>query len=1192
MSTLMPKPTGPTLEGQSANMRRQATPNPAFKPEFRRSVMMHPVLAGSVAAIIFLLLVVFALQQKPMYSAESLIYIEPFNSKVLGDSTVGGFDSTKYESSIAQQMLTAQRTDIISTALNTLPHQVWAAYGPTVAAAATNLQGQLKVARVTTSYQVSIGLKGPNAANTAAIVNAVTTAYLEAGRKDEISQADQRSQLLTEERGRIEQDLTKTRAEQTRLGAQLGVANPGVNNANPYDSQLDALRAQLVTARAGHDQAAAQLAAISGVNASHASGLTAAANDIINGDSGLSSMKSTINQRRAVISSQMAGLTPNNPTYKMDQDELTDLDKTLDSMTVQLRDRASRQLQDKLRTELERTSDVESRINGELARQTSTATTASPRLQRAAELNADLERLMARYTTVDNALHSLQLETSGPGMAHLAMAATVPTGPEPSKQRLILLAALPIALLGGLFAAVFVRKRDRRIYIGGDVDDVLGFAPIAILPARAEVSAHVLDEYALRLAAGVEGAYRSGNARTFVITPVSNNTDITPLVQALEAKLSELGLGVVIVQAATVFEQQHPEPAATSELAGYDPAFDRHYEGLADTLFSRMKAEHDVILLHAPAILISAQAEYVARCSDVTLLVAESAVTTRGELFQAGLLLQRLNITGVGSVLEEVQLRFADSAFARGVRTLEGLNRPARKTATVEATLAPEPAYHYEVPPAEEVTTHFYEAPSPVAHPQEAGPISVPAVETPWYPDHVEAVAETPAPHANHSGEPVADFVAEPPAHPVAKSTAESEEPEYTSPVALFDSLETAPERRKLGSLFGAAQTAPAEDAQDEQEPKRGWFKRLINRDSEPAVSLVPSYHNDADEQEEHVAPAAAYDQSRYDLPLPVQHLAEVASPAFHEPVVAMHAAEPEPIHFEPVPLYVEPAAPVQLVEAPLPEPVLEPVFVAPVETTPAAPAPAVYAFAPEAVAAQAPEPVRVGPARPLSFLELSKLQQPSAPVEEAAQAPEPARPTPTPYQHFEAATPAAQPEPVGLAAIETEQHFEAPSESAPVVHAASEPEPEYVPAPAANTDPTHPSDEWNPAPLNRWDPIPPLRQQEPWRISSGSTRAAQQPSRDVWRGEDPVHLPPSDRWVSPESLAPEAPPAESTDVVLTRRWGLLSRFQQGESFQSTHRPSRLEPLRQQEPRQPEKTEDYAQEFGHDYDPEYDRPRR
>ena len=89
----------------------------------------------------------------------------------------------------------------------------------------------------------------------------------------------------------------------------------------------------------------------------------------------------------------MAGLTPENPLYKQDQVELSNLDRTLDTMTTQMRDRAERRLQDKLRTDLARTGDVEARLNAQLAKETGAATSASPKLQRAAELSADIARL-------------------------------------------------------------------------------------------------------------------------------------------------------------------------------------------------------------------------------------------------------------------------------------------------------------------------------------------------------------------------------------------------------------------------------------------------------------------------------------------------------------------------------------------------------------------------------------------------------------------------------------------------------------------------------------------------------------------------------------------------------------------------------------------------------------------------------
>ncbi len=1277
MSSLMHKPTGPILDAQPGNLRRAATANPAFRPEFVRSVKMHPVLAGSVAALMLLVLVALSMRQKAAYSAEALVYIEPFSSKVLNDGSAANFDSTKYESSLAQQMLTAQRVDILQTALGTLPRQVWAAYGATAQSAASVLQSQLKVQRVSTSYQISISLKGPDAVNTAAIVNAVTTAYLEAGRKDEISQADQRSQLLSEERGRIEQELAKTRAEQTQLGATLGVADPGAEGAaNPFDSQLDALRSQLVQARASHDQAAAQLAAISGVSGSHTSGLTAAANDVIGGDPGLGSMKATINQRRAQLSSQMAGLTPGNPIYKQDQDELTDLDKTLDSMTVQLRDRAARSLQDKLRTDLERTSDVEARINGELARQTANATSASPRLQRAAELAADVQRLTARYAIVDNALHSLELETTGPGMAHLALAAAVPGSPEPNKKRLILLAAVPLALLCGLGAAVFARKRDRRVYTGGDVDDVLGFAPIAILPARAEVSADVLEEYSLRLAAGVEGAYRGGNARTFVITPVSAETNVTPLVEALDRKLGELGLGVAILEAARVFEQ-HEQPAARAGMGGSDAAYDRRFEGLAATLFGRMKSEHDVILIDAPALLISGQTEYVARCADVTLLIAESAVTTRGELYQAGVLLQRLNVTGVGSVLEELRIRDADGAFVKGIRALEGrtrrVGRPRPAMAVTPAVPQVQPAPEPVFAGAVEVQPMTVD--EPVAQAEEtSAEISAERPEQAWYPVHaVVAATET---HAGPLAEPVPaePFAPEPGAR--SESTAELPpqpadpvEVEHPAPMALFESTEPAPERRRMSSQSGSSRSSGNEYGNEEASPARSWFQRIFQREPEPVVSILPDGEDEDDETPETPAVALAArvrDASRDDLPLREGHGTEPEGTVLSEPphdaqaelamatpvasravAAAPLVAAPEPADVKkpvavlessmnlsslsveeppvlPLPLFSPAAEPPAVPAGPTPGAVWpKPVAFVPTASQPAASLEStVYAFQAHAVAASAQvpapgalpasmsgikpaasparplPPVRSAPARPLSFLELSQLQTAAAVMQ----------PEPAPVQHSEAATEpehvwspalAESPEPVYAPAPEEVAPLppEAPAEAVLQQHFEEAAEPERE----AAVEPFFPresaagpaAEEWNPAPLNRWDPIPPLRsQQEPWH-NSGSRRVAQSDPKGIWDGEATVRIPPSDRWVPAESLPVDAPPAEANDVVLTRRWGLLSRFQQGESFQAGRRaaaPS-ANPTRQPEPEEPY-VQDYGQGDDSQLNPEYDRRRR
>ena len=635
---------------------------------------MHPLLAWGVAGVVFVALMGYALMMKPLYQADSVVYLEPLLPKLLSDGSPAIFDPSRYDAFLSEQMQLMQRRDVLTTAIAALPNSTWNELGPSPQAATNVLQEQLKVQRIGTSYQVSISLKGTDPAKTAAVVNAVTTAYLGAVHKATTTESDERAQLLAEEQARIQRELQTARAEQTALGARIGVSNLTVEGGNPYDSQLTAIRTQLTEARAAHDVAAAQLASLSGVGPSHSSGLTDSADELIAGDPGLSSMKASVSQRKAALNSQMAGMTPNNPIYKQDQAEIADLDHTIDVMANDLRARAARHIQDKLRTDLERTGDIEARLNGELSQQIASATSASPKLQRASEVASDIQRLNIRQAAVDDALRGLRLDSNGPGQVHLSLAASAPEHPDPSRKKLLLLLALPMAMFLGAGAAVLARKQDKRIYSGLDVDEVLGFAPLTVLPARRDVTEGIFDEYVLRLAAGVESAYRTNGARTFLLTAVSLTTDIAPLATALKRKFQEIGVNVVVATTSEmltptegVLSTTHEEQRKPGELSRVVELWS---EGFVAANMARMKAEHGLVLIESEALLNCGQTEYVARCADATILLIECGVTTREELLSAAELLERLNVTGIGAVLEELQLRFADAGFKRAIQAL------------------------------------------------------------------------------------------------------------------------------------------------------------------------------------------------------------------------------------------------------------------------------------------------------------------------------------------------------------------------------------------------------------------------------------------------------------------------------------------------------------------------------------------
>ena len=241
-----PSPEAMPRPGISAPARKSAA-TPVFKPEFARSLRMHPAIAAVVALVVFAAIVFYALSQKPVYEAEALVYVEPTSAKVIDDGTSGQFDSTKYDSYLQQQMQTSERLDILKAAVHALPVGVWRGKSESEEQAAQRLQQSLKVERVLNSYQLSFTLKGPTAQGTADTLNAVVAAFLAAGRQDELSTAGGRVQILTEEKNRIAAEMTAARTEQTTLSSSLGMANPGLDADNPYDTQLTGLRAQLAS---------------------------------------------------------------------------------------------------------------------------------------------------------------------------------------------------------------------------------------------------------------------------------------------------------------------------------------------------------------------------------------------------------------------------------------------------------------------------------------------------------------------------------------------------------------------------------------------------------------------------------------------------------------------------------------------------------------------------------------------------------------------------------------------------------------------------------------------------------------------------------------------------------------------------------------------------------------------------------
>ncbi|MGC9224357.1 MAG: GumC family protein [Terracidiphilus sp.] len=692
-----------------------------FRLDLGRSFAMHRSLVLGFALAGAFLAALYVAMNWRVYTAESLVYIQPTPSPVLeGAAPVHwpyNYDPATYDSYIQQQMLSMTRPGVLAGAIAKLGPGPWRRSGESGVHAAERLKGMVEVARVGTSYQVGITAHASTPAAAAVLANAVAASYIE-NTSHEMKAGDaDRLAMLKEERDRVKKELDADRTEQAALNAQIGVAAIGPIAPEHYDDDIARMHDALVKARTDHDEAAARLTSLDASNGPGAAALDAEADQLIASDPGLASLKQSLLTRRAQLVSQMANLTPSHPQYKQDQEEIRKIDASLASQTQQLRTKAAARIEERLRADLDRTSSLEARLNGELARMTRAAAGATPKLQRLSDLANDIARLQTRFNSVDEQLRNQMLEDSAPGAAHVAEAAVPPL--HPSEAGVIRNAILLLLIFAGLGLAIAVvrHKLDPRVYIASDVERLLGYAPMAQLPDFDEVSDKVAAEHLLRLASAIDYAAKDGGLTSCVFTGAGPGVGVTMIASHVKAMLSALGQETVLVNASGLA----PEPLgdtladSTTELAhAAQPARPMPQPGEAvSSARDGASSQENLVLTDTAPLAVSAEAEYMARRADCTILVIESAKTTRAELRAAAAILQRLDTEAVGFVLNRVSLRNADESFRHSVSEVERHVRQREQSAAQAAPslpaapatppsrdVAPEPAAAASMPPA------------------------------------------------------------------------------------------------------------------------------------------------------------------------------------------------------------------------------------------------------------------------------------------------------------------------------------------------------------------------------------------------------------------------------------------------------------------------------------------------------------
>ena len=685
-----PEPHNPTATQYPLRPASRTSP---FRINVIKSLRLHPVTSLLVTLLVLGLGLAVIAKHKPTYMTGSLIYVSPTPVKTLVDDREL---EHPYESYVNETVRDIESYKVLAEAIHRMPPGTWMYPGETEQTAVLRLQHSLDIMRIPQTYQVSISIDGPRPEHLADIVNMVTTVYLERAKGEEFYGRDDRIASLKDEQTRIQKETDTLLQEQDKITQALGVASFSGKNSSVIDVENAKIQSDLTTAHEQRILAEAQLDALnSGDSSLPNSALNAAADDLIASDPGLSALKTQLSQKRAQLLDQLVLLTPNHPQRKATEDQLVQIEKELADMQNKKRREAGDHLQQKLHTQLHQAQMVEGRLNSDLQRGTRHAADTAPKIQRAAEIQANLERLQVRGASVDERISNLELESNSPGSVHLYAPAMKPLGPEKSKVKTLLIAIFPLSIFLGILAAVVLDLLDPHIYTATDVEALLGFAPIGMLYDDREVTQMVFDECALRLAAGIDHAARNGGAHTFMFTGVNSGAGTTSIIENLGSMLAKIGRRTLVIDPAGNSEpvafvtlgtdlQKRPVdfsdgqpggPPSGTELQKVRsqslPARVPPGRGFVLESFQRMTADYDIILIDAAPILISAETEYLARMADVTVLVSEAGKTKKAWLTRAARLLERLGVAGAAAVVNKVNPARIEEAMKDDLRQFE-----------------------------------------------------------------------------------------------------------------------------------------------------------------------------------------------------------------------------------------------------------------------------------------------------------------------------------------------------------------------------------------------------------------------------------------------------------------------------------------------------------------------------------------
>lgn len=660
------------------------------------SLLAHPRLAllAFIAVLLAGLPLVF-IKGQAVYNATAVVQVAPRYMKNLRDDGELSFPSnTQYREFLEQQTRTVLRYDIVRDALRSLDGKgiAWRRPDESERVAVDRLRGLMTTRAIADTYMIEIALETPKKQGMAELVNAVVRTYVERMKGERIFGADVRQRNLEGRETELLRRIQSKTANRSELALQLGITSFGENVENPYDSVLAAQRAALSEARTKRFDADAKLKAFQRRGETDIT--TRSVQEAVLIDPGLANLKSNLYKRRAELLTQLAGLTPQHPAYQELRDEMKRIESEIDSQIAKLTKKVSSNVLARYQTTVDQAHQVEQDLAREVTGQEKKGARFVSLFNQAMTLTHEIEQDRKELDAIRERLNEFASEANSFGFVRLVTPALPPEQAfGPGKKKLLLM-ALAAALLAALTAPVGADLLDRRVHTVNDAERVLGIPALGWMVERRDAASSLFGEDLLRRIAGsLIREQEEHGTYAIAFSAVKPGAGTSQLVIELGRTLTALGYPALVIEA-NAFKPDARLKASTDGAAGVAQCLDdqtvlsqailpatdalpariwvgetgghRHIDHLEriTNLAAQCTENFRFVLVDIPPLLLSADAELLARNLQHLVLVVEAAGISTGELRRAGRQMEKVAPAAVGVVVNRVHA-FSGGGYLR-----------------------------------------------------------------------------------------------------------------------------------------------------------------------------------------------------------------------------------------------------------------------------------------------------------------------------------------------------------------------------------------------------------------------------------------------------------------------------------------------------------------------------------------------